>query len=59
MGDTSNPKISIMIKLAYSEILDIFGVPKVTLCLALHFIFPSLKFNYLKHLWYPIDVLYV
>ena len=35
----------------YSEIIEIFGVPKSTICLSLNVIFPPLKYSSLKHLW--------
>ena len=36
----------------YDDILEEFGVPKVTLFQTLNVIFLPLKFIYLKHLWY-------
>ena len=40
-----------MIKSSYFEILEIFGVPKSTLCLSLNVIFPPLKCSSLNHPW--------
>ena len=45
-----------MIKSSYSDILEIFGVPKSTLCRSLGVIFRPLKCSSLKHLWNVIVV---
>ena len=45
-----------MVKSTYSDIIEEFGIPKITLWKTLNIISPQLKINDLKHLWYVIAV---
>ena len=45
-----------MVNSTYSDIIEEFGIPKITLWKTLNIISPQLKINDLKHLWYVIAV---